>query len=117
MIYINILKQFSHDLEDNDELIIFSALITTKGRQYTIIVNIFSNQPYTLRKECHIITFSILTTEQAKGIKRVNVAPLLHLLDINNDDATLYVNALRKMLKSEKSIETYWLLLLRNRVL
>ena len=69
-------NQPSPNLEDNDDLIICPVLATTQNRKFTVLINSFTQHPYTLKKGCHIAIFSILTPEQTKYIKPVNSAPL-----------------------------------------
>ena len=77
----------SPGLEDNDDFIICPALTTIEKKQFTLLNNIFLEHPYTLKKGCHLATFSKFTPERAKSIKPVNPALLCHLLDTNQDDA------------------------------
>ena len=42
-------KQSSPDLEDNNDLIISTALRTTQNRMCTVLINNFLEQPYTLK--------------------------------------------------------------------
>ena len=102
--------QTSCDFEDYDDLIICPALTTTQNRQYTVLINNFLEHPYTMKKGCHIATFSILTTEGAKYVKPINPKPLRHLLDTNHDDAIQYINALPQITKSKETNETKWFL-------
>ena len=53
--------QPSAHYEDNDEPSICPALTTTQNRQFTLLINNFLENPYTLKKGCHIAKFSILT--------------------------------------------------------
>ena len=89
--------QASPDLEDNNDLIIFPALMITQNRKFTVLINIFLQHTYTLKKGFHIATFSILTPKQAEQIKPFNPAPSRHLSDTNLDNANQYVIALLKM--------------------
>ena len=99
------IKQPSPDLEDNDDLIICTELRTTKNRLFTVLINNFMEQLYTLKTGSQIAIFSILTPEQAKYIKPINAAPLRHLLETNHDDAIQYVGDL---LKEPQSKKIYW---------
>ena len=99
--------QLSPDLEDKDDLIICPALANTQNRHFTLLINNFMEHPYTLKKRCHITTFSKFSTQQAIYIKPINAASLRQILNTNHDDAIQYANALVKMPKLEKSNETY----------
>ena len=98
----------SPDLRDNDDLIICPALTTSQRKQYTVLIDNFTEHRYTLKKVSHIATFSILTPEQAKYIETINLAPLHYLLDTNYDYAFQYVNSVLKMPKFGEPNETYW---------
>ena len=64
-----------------------SASVTNHSKQtiYSTIKT-YLEHLYTLKNECRIATFSILTTEKAEHIKPINPAPLRHLLDTIYDD-------------------------------
>ena len=80
--------QPSPNLEDNDDLIICSALTTSQNRNFTVLVNNFLEHPHLLKEGCHIATFSILMTpEPPTLIKPINASPLRYLLDPNRNDA------------------------------
>ena len=101
--------QPSADSEDKCDLIICLALTNTQNRQNTVLIRNDSEDPYKLKKGCHIATFSTLTPEQAKYIKPVSPSPIRHLLYTNHDYVIQYVNAFLQMPKSEETIEWYWL--------
>ena len=52
--------------------------------------------------------FSILTPEETKHIRPVNLTSVRHLLNNNHDDAIHYINSLLKTSKLDEVNETYW---------
>ena len=100
--------QPSPEFENNDDLTICPAVTTTRNIKCTVLINIFLEHPYTLKKGCHIATFSISNPQQTKYIKPVNPASGRHFLDTNYDAAIQYVHALLQIPKSIDTNETYW---------
>ena len=101
--------QPSLDLEQNGELIICPWLTITPNKQFSVLINNFLANPYTLKKGGHISTFSTLTPEQANNIKPNNPALFRHLVDTNDNDAIQHVIAFSKMPQSEEFKKTHWI--------
>ena len=68
----------------------------------------FSDHPYTLKKEAHLVNFSILTPQQTKHIRPVNPISVKHLLNNNHDDAIHYINSLLKTSETDEINEIFW---------
>ena len=101
-------------LENDEDLLIFSAISSTQNTKHMVQIINFLDQPYTLRKEIHMANFSILTLEQTKHIRPVNPTSVRHLLINNHEDAIHYIKNLSETSKTDEVIETYWFPTPRN---
>ena len=95
-------------LENDENLLICPALSSTHKNKYMVQISNFLDHPYTLKKGTHIANFSILTPEQTKHIRPVNLTSVGHLLNNSHDDAIHYINSLLKTSKDNEVNETYW---------
>ena len=95
-------------LENDEDLLICSALSSNTNNKHMVQISIFLDHPYTLKKGMHIANFSILTPEQTKHIRQVNPTSVRHLLNNSHDDAIHYINSLLKTSKNDEVNETYW---------
>ena len=74
-------------LENDEDLLICPALSSTQNNKHMIQISKFQDHPYTFKKGTDIANFSILTPEQTKHIRPVNLTSVRHLSNENNDDA------------------------------
>ena len=95
-------------LENDEDLLVCPAISSTQNNKHMVQISNFSDHPYTLKKGTHIANFSILTPEQTKHIRPVNLTSVRHLLNNNHDDAIHYINSLLKTSKTDEANETYW---------
>ena len=95
-------------LENDEDLLICPALLSTQNNKQMVQISSFLDHPYTLKKRTHLANFSILTPEQTKHIRPVNPTSVRHLLNNSHDDAIHYVNSLLKTSKKGEVNETYW---------
>ena len=95
-------------LENDEDLLICAAISSTQNNKHMVQISDYLDHPYTLKKETHIINFSILSPEQTKRIPPVNLTSLRHLLNNNHADAIHYIKCLLKTSKTDKVNETYW---------
>ena len=95
-------------LENDEDLRICPAILSTQNNKHTVQISNFLDHPYTLKKGTHMVNFSILTPEQTKHIRPVNPASVRHLLNNNHDDAIHYINSHLKTPKTNEVNETYW---------
>ena len=95
-------------LEIDEDLLICPALSSTHSNKHMVQISIFLDRPYTLKKGMHKANFSILTPEQIKHIRQVNLTSVWHLLNNIHDDAIHYINSLLKTSKTDEVNETYW---------
>ena len=59
-------------LENDEDLLICPAFLSTQNNKHVVQLNKFLDHPYTLKKGTHMANFSILTPEQTKHIRPVN---------------------------------------------
>ena len=59
-------------LENDEDLPICPAILSTQNNKHIVGISNFLDHPYTLKKGTHIANFSILTPEQTKHIRPVN---------------------------------------------
>ena len=90
-------------LENDEDLLICPAISSTQNNKHMIQINNFPDHPYTLKKGPHIANFSILTPEQTKHIRPVNLTSVRHFLNNSHDDAIHYINSLLKTSMITKS--------------
>ena len=100
--------QFSPILKNDEDLLIWPALLLTQNNKHMVQISNVLDHPYTLMKETHITNFLILTPEQTKHIRPINPISVRHLLNNNHDDAIQYINSLLKTSKTDEVNETCW---------
>ena len=100
--------QHSPLLENDEDLLICPAILSTQNNKHMVQISNFLDPPYTPKKGTHMANFSILTPEQTKRIRPVNPTSVRHLLNNNHDDAFHYIISLLKLLKTNEVNETYW---------
>ena len=79
-------------LENDEDLLICPVLSSTQNNKHLVQISNFLDHPYTLKKGTHIANFSIITPEQTKHIRPVNLTSVRHLLNNSHDDAIHYIN-------------------------
>ena len=72
-----------------------------------------TESPYVIKKHTHIAEFSVVTLEQSKHIKPVDMA-ILSIIPQNNPDLTAYLNELLRTNKPEQQDNTFWFPTLEN---
>ena len=60
-------------LENDEDLLICPAILSTQNNKRLVQISNYLNHPHTLKKGTHMANFSILTPEQTKHIRAVNV--------------------------------------------
>ena len=103
-----IIIQPSPLLENDEDLFICPALLSTQNNKHMVQISNFLDHPYTLKKGTQIANFSILTPEQTKHIRPVNPTSVRYLLNNSHDDAIHYISSLLKTSKTDEVNETYW---------
>ena len=100
--------QPSNALTEDGDIAFCAALVTLTQGQVTIHVNNFTDQPHTLKRGSHIANFSVLTPEQMKYNKSIDLMTTWHLLQDNPKKATYYASRLIKSAKTDEDKENYW---------
>ena len=100
--------QSSPLLENDEDILICPAISSTQNNKHMVQISNFLDDPNTLKKGTHIANFSILTPEQTKHIRPVNLTSVRQLLNNNHDDAIHYINSPLKTSKTDEVNQTYW---------
>ena len=95
-------------LKNEEDLLICPAISSTQSNKHMVQISNFLDHPYTLKKGPHLANFSIMTLEQTKHIRPVNLTSVGHLLNNNHDDAIHYINSFLKTSKIDEVNEIYW---------
>ena len=92
-------------LENDEDFLMCPLLSSTQNSKHMVQISNFLDHPCTLKKGTHIVNFSVLTLEQPKRIRPVNLASVKRLLKNNFDVA---INSLLKTSKTDEVNGTYW---------
>ena len=83
-------------LHEEGDITFCAAIVTLYEGAMRIRVNIFTDQPYKLKKGTHIANFSVMTPEQMKYVRPIDPVSTWHLLNENEEDAICYISSLLK---------------------
>ena len=83
-------------LHEEGDITFCAAIVTLTNGNVNVHINNFFDQPYKLKKGLHIANFSVLTPEQMKHVKPIDLVSTWHLLNENEEDAIYYVSSLLK---------------------
>ena len=100
--------QPSNDLAEDGDITFCGALVTVTQGHVAIHVNIFNDQPYTLKRGSNIANFSVLTPKQMKYVKPIDPVTTWYLLQENLEIAAFCASSLVKSAKTEEDKENYW---------
>ena len=100
--------QHSEPLNGENGITFCAAIITLDERTTRIHVNIFTDQPYKLKKGMHKANFSVMTPEQMKHVRSIVAVSTWHLLIENEEDAVHYISSLLKANRNNDQYEQYW---------
>ena len=100
--------QHSEPLNGENGITFCAAIITLDERTTRIHVNIFTDQPYKLKKGMHKANFSVMTPEQMKHVRPIVAVSTWHLLIENEEDAVHYISSLLKANRNNDQYEQYW---------
>ena len=89
----------------NSKFANFTFNVTIIDRNIAVRVTNQTESPYLIKKDTQIAEFSVVTPEQSKHIKPVDMA-ILSMLPQGDPDLTAYLNELIKMKKREQQINT-----------
>ena len=88
-------------------LIISHSMSTISDRKIAIRVTNTTESPYTINKNTQIAEFSVLTPEQSKFIKPVDMA-ILSMIPEGDPDLVTYLTELLKTNKPDQQNNTFW---------
>ena len=80
---------------------------TIIDKRIAVRVTNTTESPYHIKKHTHIAEFSVVTPEQSKHIKPVDVA-ILSMIPQDDTDLTAYLNELLRTSKPEQQDNTFW---------
>ena len=92
---------------ENASLIISHSMSTITDRKIAVRVTNTTESPYTINKNTQIAEFSIVTPEQSKFIKPVDMA-ILSMIPEGDPDLITYLTELLRTNKPNKQTNTFW---------
>ena len=88
-------------------LIITHSLSTITDKKTAVRVTNTTQSPYTINKNTQIVEFSVVTPEQSKFIKPVDMA-ILSMIPEGYSDLTTYLTELLRTNKPDQQNNTFW---------
>ena len=88
-------------------LLISHSMSTIIDKRIAVRVTNTTESPYLIKKHTQIAEFSVVTPEQSKHIKPVDMA-ILSMIPQDDPDMTAYLNELLRTNKSEQQDKTFW---------
>ena len=94
-------------------LLISHSMSTIIDKRIAVRVTNRTETPYLIKKHTQIAEFSVVTAEQSKHIKPVDMA-ILSMIPQDDPDLTAYLNELLRTNKPEQQANTFWFPTLEN---
>ena len=94
-------------------LLISRSMSTIFDRKIAVRVTNTTESPYLIKKHTEIAEFSVVTPEQSKHIKTLDMA-ILSMIPQHDLDLTAYLNELLRTIKPEQQDNTFWFPTLDN---
>ena len=88
-------------------LLISHSMSTIIDKRIAVRVTNTTETPYLIKKHTQIAEFSVVTPEQSKHIKPVDMA-ILSMIPQDDPDLTAYLNELLRTNKPEQQAKTFW---------
>ena len=88
-------------------LLISHSMSTIIDKRKAVTVTKTTKSPYLIKKHTQIAEFSVVTPEQSKHIKPVDMA-ILSMIQQDDPDLTAYLNELLRTNKPEQQENTFW---------
>ena len=88
-------------------LLISHSMSTIIDKRIAVRVTNTTQSPYLIKKHTQIAEFSVVTPEQSKHIKPVDMA-ILSMIPQDDPDLTVYLNELLGTSKPEQQDDTFW---------
>ena len=92
---------------ETESLLISHSMSTIIDKRIAVRVTNTTESPYLIRKQTQIAEFSVVTPEQSKHIKPVDMA-ILSMIPQGDLDLTAYLNELLRTNKPEQQDNTFW---------
>ena len=92
---------------ESASLILSHSMSTIISRKIAVRVTNTTEPPYTINKNTQIAEFSVVTPEQSKFIKPVDMA-ILSMIPEGDPDLITYLNALLRTNKPDQQANTFW---------
>ena len=92
---------------ENASLIISHSMSTLTDRKIAVRVTNTTESPYTINKNTQIADFSVVTPEQSKLIKPVDMA-ILSMIPESDPDLITYLTELLRTNKPDQQTKTFW---------
>ena len=92
---------------ENASLIISRSMSTITDRRKAVRVTNTTESPYTINKNTQIADFSVVTPEQSKFIKPVDMA-ILSMIPEGDPDLITYLTELLRTNKPDQQTNTFW---------
>ena len=94
-------------LTERANLLISHSISTIDDKTIAVRVTNTTESPYLIKKHTQIAEFSVVTPEQSKHIKPVDMA-ILSMIPQGDPDLTAYLNELLRTNKPEQQDNTFW---------
>ena len=94
-------------LTENASLIISHSMSRITDRKIAVRVTKTTESPYTINKNTQIAEFSVVTPEQSKFIKPVDMA-ILSMIPEGDPDLTTYLTELLRTNRPDQQTNTFW---------
>ena len=88
-------------------LLISHPMSTINDKRIAVRVTNTTESPYLIKKQTQIADFSVVTPQQSKHIKPVDMA-ILSMIPQDDPDLTAYINELLRTSKPEQQDNTFW---------
>ena len=88
-------------------LLISHSISTIIDKRIAVRVTNTMESPYLIKKHTQVAEFSVVTPEQSKHIKPVDMA-ILSMIPQDNPDLTIYLNELLRTNRPEQQDNTFW---------
>ena len=95
------------DFMETANLLISHSMSTIINKKIAVRVTNTTESPYLIKKHTQIAEFSVVTPEQSKHIKPVDIA-ILSMIPQADPDLTAYLNELLRTSKPEQQDNTFW---------
>ena len=92
---------------ETESLLISHRMSTKIDKRIAVRVTNTTESPYHIEKHTQIAEFSVVTPQQSKRIKPVDMA-ILSMIPQDDPDLTAYLNALLRTSKPEQQDNTFW---------